>query len=90
MDASTIKPSLRDLQDFIGQVPTYPVSAESLLAIARRIGAPQEIIDFYGRFRPRLTFRNHDDLLSRSEQVDIMRAESLMMPREEERAPEED
>ena len=89
MDTLTARPPLEDLYEFIGQVKGYPVSIEKLLAMARRLGAPDEVVSFYASFRPHRTFHDQDELLGCSEQVDIMRAERSTMPQEEERSPEE-
>lgn len=89
IDVVTARPPLDELYDFIGKVRGYPVSIEKLLTTARRVGASPEVIKFYDSFMPRRTFRDKDELLGCSEQVDIMRAERTTMPKEEERSPEE-
>jgi|GEM_PF-1282114 len=89
MDALTVKPALDDLYGFIDKVKSYPISVKEVISTARRLGAPKEVINFYTSFRPNLTFRDKDELLGCSEQVDIMRAERPTMPQEEERSPEE-
>lgn len=89
MDALAARPPLNDLYDFIGKIRAYPVSIEKVQTAARRLGATDEVISFYDSFTPRMTFRNKDELLSCSEQVDVMRAERSDMPEEVERSPEE-
>lgn len=89
MDVLTLKPALGDLYGFIDKVRSYPVSVEEVINTARRLDAPKEVVNFYTSFRPNLTFRDKDELLGCSEQVDIMRAERPSMPQEEERSPEE-
>jgi hypothetical protein len=89
MDALAARPPLDDLYDFIGKVRGYPVSIEKLQASARRLGATKEVISFYDSFTPRLTFRDKNELLGCSEQVDVMRAERSAMPEEIERSAEE-
>ncbi|HSW78418.1 MAG TPA: hypothetical protein VLF88_00150 [Candidatus Babeliales bacterium] len=82
-------PSLNDLNGFISKVSTYPVTVKELLTIAKRIGAPKDVISFYQIFDPQIKFKNEEDLSTSSEQVDILRQERNEMPREEERSPEE-
>jgi hypothetical protein len=89
MDALAVRPPLDDLYDFIGKIRSYPISIEKLQDSARRLGATDEVISFYDSFTPRMTFRNKDELLGCSEQVDVMRAERSDMPEEVERSPEE-
>jgi hypothetical protein len=89
MHALAANPALEDLYALIGKIRSYPVSIEKIVDTARRLGAPQDVIEFYASFRPRLTFHDKDELLGCSEQVDIMRAERSDMPDEEERSPEE-
>lgn len=89
MNTATATPKLDDLYGFIGRVRKYPIPVGSLIALARRSGTSDEIIDFYKSFDSSVIFDSKDDLVSRSEQVDIMREEGADMPREEERSPEE-
>lgn len=89
MNTATATPRLDDLYGFIGSVRKYPVTVEKLVDYARRSDAPAEVVNFYESFHPGMVFPNKEDLISRSEQVDIMREESADMPQEEERSPEE-
>ncbi|MBX4188549.1 hypothetical protein KW792_00420 [Candidatus Saccharibacteria bacterium] len=89
MDALSITPPLEDLYIFIDKIKSYPISSAKLMDTARRLDAPKEVINFYGSFMPWRTFKNKDELIGCSEQVDIMRAERSGMPKEEERSPEE-
>ena len=88
-DALTIKPPLNDLYSFINKVKSYPISVREIVSTAGRLGAPKDVINFYASFLPSLTFHDKDELISCSEQVDIMRAERPTMPPEEERSPED-
>lgn len=89
MNTLTIEPRLHDLYEFIEKVERYPVSAGQLLQPARRLKAPQPVVDFYRTFHRDQVFRDAEDLTSRSEQVDIMRREEDEMPPEIERGPED-
>lgn len=80
-------PSLSMVHDFIGKVKKYPVTAGELVEMARRMGAPQEIIDLYSIFARDAVFPNKDDLTSRSEVIAIL--ESQEEPEEQLVAPEE-
>jgi len=88
-DVLTARPALSELYEFIAKVKGYPISIESLVDTARRLNASDEVLKFYAGFRPRLTFRDKDELLGCSEQVEIMRTERPDMPQEIERSPEE-
>jgi hypothetical protein len=89
MDALAASPPLEDLYEFIAKVRGYPISIEKLLASARRLGATEEIISFYDSFMPPMTFRDRNELISCSEQVDVMRAERSAMPPEIDNSSEE-
>lgn len=82
--------SLDELHGFAGTVRTFPVSVRQLLVLAHRTKAPRSVINFYQTFDGDHVFNDKDDLISRTEQVEILRQESDEMPPEEERAPEED
>lgn len=90
MNTVMARPALYELQDFIAKVESYPVSAGQLIDLARRLRAPQPVIDFYRSFGRNQLFDNQEDLLSRSEQVDIMRQEEQDMPKDDLNVPEED
>lgn len=89
MTTLTINPALKDLYNFISLVDRYPVSAAQLQGLAKRIKAPKPVADFYKSFHGDQVFSDEEDLVSRSEQVDIMRHEETGMPWEIERGPEE-
>ena len=90
MNTLVARPGLSELYDFIAKVENYPVSVNQLVDLARRVRAPKPIIDFYKSFSRGQIFDDEDDLLSRSEQVDIMRQEERDMPKDYLSVPEED
>jgi hypothetical protein len=53
------------------KVPKYPVSAQQMVSLARKSGAPAEVADFYKSFQGEVSedFDSKEDLVSRSEQV---------------------
>lgn len=83
------QPSLTQLNRLIRLVPAYPVSISKLLDIARASRQPKEVVNFYENFNHDQVFDSHDELQSRSEQVELMRQSEKDMPREWEVAPEE-
>lgn len=82
MEGLLSRPVLTDIYRFISEVDAYPVSVDELIELARKIKAPRPIIEFYKSFGRQLLFKDQDDLLSRSEQVGLMRQEEREMPRE--------
>lgn len=90
MEAAVAKPPLNELYDFISQVNAYPISVQQLLELAQNLKAPRPVIDFYQSFGRSLVFRDKDELIGRSEQVDIMRQEEQDMPRDGLSVPGED
>lgn len=81
-------PKLSDLLQLIKNVPTYPVSADELVDIAKENHAAPEVVDFYKDFHGGLTFHDQDELVATSEQLKLMRQEDS--PKEIMTAPEED
>ncbi|HET9850459.1 MAG TPA: hypothetical protein VFP35_02430 [Candidatus Saccharimonadales bacterium] len=70
------KAKLTDLQHLIDKVDDYPISARQLTGLAKKEGAGSEIVDFYKAFPDNACFTNREDLLARTEQVEIMETES--------------
>lgn len=83
------QPSMNQLYYLIDRVPRYPLSVQKLLQIARDIGAPKEVVNFYQSFGNQV-FKNQDDLAVRSEQVEMMRRDEATMPHEAPTVPVED
>ena len=69
------QPRLTDLHSLIAKVPSYPISIKQLLSIAIRNHYPKEVIDFYSTFPKDEIFGDEDDLVARTEQLEIMEAE---------------
>jgi hypothetical protein len=90
MNTLAARPALDELYGFISKIDTYPVSVEQLVDRAKKVRASKPIVDFYKSFGGRQIFDDREDLLSRSEQVDIMRHEERDMPRDDLNVPEED
>lgn len=77
----TIRPPLNDLYNLIDKVSKFPVSNRQLIDLASKTRAPKEVVDFYRTFNDRV-YKNRDELVSVSEQVDLMRQEEVEMPPE--------
>jgi hypothetical protein len=82
------QPLLTDLRSVIDAVPRFPITVKQLVELARRKKAPDAAVAFYKSFPDDGVFEDKDDLLSRTESVEILRPQSA--PAEEMRAPEED
>lgn len=69
-------PKLSDLHRLIAEVPAYPIRAGALtrLAAARRF--PEEVVDFYRSFPADETFFDQEDVLNRTEIIELMETES--------------
>lgn len=68
-------PSLTQLHELIDDINAYPVSAGQVTRLAHRRNFPNEIVGFYGAFRPDQLFFSKDDLLSQTEAVELMQTE---------------
>ena len=82
-------PSIDELHDLIEGVHAFPVSAASLADLAIAEGAGRRVVDFYRCFPDDQLFANRDDLIARSEQVQMMSAEETEQPWEIQRSPQE-
>lgn len=82
------QPHLSELRSLIDKVPTYPITAGGLVKLAISEGSAKEIVDFYRAFPPDEIFNDKDDLLARTEAVEILHHQEA--PAEKLRAPEED
>lgn len=65
-------PSLDELQTLSAKVPYFPISSHQLVKFASSIDAPKNVIDFYKAFPHDEMFISHDDLWTRSEQIELM------------------
>jgi hypothetical protein len=82
------QPHLTDLHWVIDLVPRFPITVRQLVELARRKKAPDAAVNFYKSFPADEIFEDKDDLLTRTENIEILRHQSA--PQEEMRAPEED
>jgi hypothetical protein len=90
MNTLVARPALSELYDFIDKVDIYPISVTQVIDLARRVRAPKPVTDFYKSFGRGQVFSDQEDLLSRSEQVEIMRQEERDMPKDDLSVPQED
>ena len=66
---------LSDIDSLVKHVPRYPISVNRLLELARQRRINRAVISFYKAFPESAVFVDKDDILSRSEAVDIMQRE---------------
>lgn len=66
------QPRLADLHTLIANIPNYPISAGGLVDLARQQRFPPEVLDFYRFFPAEEVFRSQDELVARTEQIEIM------------------
>lgn len=69
------QPTLTDLEALISRVPTFPFSVKQLIHLAREEHFPEEVINFYKTFPKDETFDDAEDLIARTEQVEMMQHE---------------
>ena len=81
-------PSLTDLFTLINKVPKFPISVKKLNDLAKKESSPKAVIDFYNAFPDEEVFEDKDDLISRTESIEMLRHQTA--PMEEMHAPEED
>lgn len=84
----TANPSINDLLSFIRKVPRYPISAKDVAQLAKDKGADSEVVEFYESFPDRAVFDDKDDLVTRTESIEVMARDD--QPREFLTSPEED
>jgi hypothetical protein len=76
MIALDIQLRSNDLKHLINAVPKYPISVKSLVSIASRKKLSQDIITFYSEFPDSATFDDADDIVARTETVELLRKEN--------------
>lgn len=81
-------PSLTDLHTLITKVPGFPITVKQLVELAKKKRTPKAVVDFYKAFPEDEIFEDNDDLLSRTENLEILHHQTA--PKEEMHAPEED
>ena len=72
-------PRLNELHAIIAKVPAYPITAGQLAELAEREHAHDSVINFYRSFALDEIFDNQEDLLARSEHIEIMHREDQPM-----------
>ncbi|HLG90700.1 MAG TPA: hypothetical protein VI336_00845 [Candidatus Saccharimonadales bacterium] len=82
------QPTLTDLHHLIELVPKYPITTKELIDLARKANLPQAVADFYGAFPHDESFTDKEDLLARTEHVEMMH--HLSAPAEEMHDSEQD
>jgi len=69
------QPRLADVYRLAEQVPRYPVSVKILLDLARQKRMNRKVINFYEAFPQDEVFADKDDVIGRTEAVEIMQNE---------------
>ncbi len=82
------QPRLSDLHGLAAQV-NYPLSAARLVAVAKRQGYPKEVIEFYKSFPEDYVFASKNDLLDRTDLLEILHHDLPEEPQEQMHAAEE-
>lgn len=81
-------PLLTDLHTLIDKVSSFPISTKQLVDFAAQQEAPKAVIDFYSAFPSDERFKDKDDLIARTENVEILHHQTA--PPEDMHSPEED
>ena len=82
------QPSLSELMTLIDKVPKYPISVKQLIDLATLKKTSKKVIDFYKTFPENEVFEDEEDLVARTEQVELMHEED--QPKESLVSSEED
>lgn len=77
------QPTLSDIEALIKRVPHFPYSVKQLLRLAQEEHFPESVISFYKTFPSDEVFEDPEDLMARTEQVELMRDEERQRPLEE-------
>ena len=72
------QPTLTDLEALISKVPSFPFSVKQLIRLAREAHFPEEVINFYKTFPKDEVFEDAEDLIARTEQVEMMQHEEKL------------
>jgi hypothetical protein len=83
-----VEPTLTDLHELIEIVPKYPITVRQLTNLTAQKHSPKAVIDFYKTFPQDEIFEDKDDLIARTENVEIMHHQTA--PQEDMHTPEED
>jgi hypothetical protein len=84
-------PGIKKLRELIDKIPgsRYPITVEQLVDFAHRQGVDWTVIDFYKTFPEDQVFRNKQDLLARSEQVELFQEQDEDLPAETLHSPQD-
>jgi len=82
------QPKLTDLYALIKTVSRYPITVKQLIDVAKKENSPKAVLDFYRAFPESEVFEDQDDLVARTENLEILHHQTA--PKEEMHAPEED
>ena len=77
------QPALSDIEALVKRVPLFPYSVKQLLKLAQEEHFPESVIRFYKTFPGDEVFEDAEDLMARTEQVELMRDEERQRPLEE-------
>lgn len=75
MIAATNQLQTNDIKYLLNSVPKYPVSVKKIIHIASRNKLSSEVINFYRAFPDSAVFEDEDDIVARTEQVELLRSE---------------
>ncbi len=74
------QPTLTDLEALAAKVPAFAFSVKQLINLAREEHFPEEVINFYKTFPKDEVFEDIEDLIARTEQVEMMQHEEVNQP----------
>ena len=83
MIALSSKFASSDLEHLAKAVPKYPISIKNLIGIASRRKISPDVINFYRAFPDSAVFDDEDDMMTRTEQVGLLRHEEQYQPTED-------
>lgn len=66
------QPTLSDIQALTKRISHFPFSVKQLIQLARQEHFPESVIRFYKTFPPDEIFEDAEDLMARTEQVELM------------------
>jgi len=69
------QPRLTELHSLIAKVPSYPITVSQLIDLAARTRASKSVVEFYKAFPEDEIFSDRDDLITRTEQIDLLEME---------------
>ena len=82
-------PSLLELNRLAKAVDNFPITASQVTELSQDKSFNDSVTSFYSTFPANEVFESYDDLLTRSEQVQIMNAEQPDQPWEATLSPQE-